>query len=241
MESGYIVWEGKSVLDQSIDIVAIATMQSNNQKTGDMVQTWIMRSDMHPHEALKSGEDSPVCGDCPLRSGQGCYVNVAQAPAAVWKSYKRGLYPKLPSNLKRIMRAREIRLGAYGDPVAVPYDVWDSIVQVVPEWTGYTHQWRTCDQRFNNLLMASTHSIQENAVAHSMGWRTFRAKLEGEDLAPNEFYCPSDRGIECRECLACDGTHLGTRRSTFKSVAIDVHGSSPKLKRAIITLNGLRV
>jgi hypothetical protein len=139
------------------------------------------------------------------------------------------------------MKGREIRLGAYGDPCAVDYEVWHNIVQIVPKWTGYTHQWRTCDQRFRHLLMASTHSIVENAIAHKMGWRTFRAKLPGEELQANEFYCPSDRGIECRDCRACDGTHLETRRSTMRSVAIDVHGSTPKLKRAMLTLNGLRV
>ena len=238
METGYVLFEGESRLEPGVPIFVVATLHSSNEKTGDMIQTWIMRSDVHPLDALKTGNDAPVCGDCPLRSGQGCYVNVAQAPAAVWKSYKRGAYPAIN---KRRMTGREIRLGAYGDPCAVDYEVWHNIVQIVPKWTGYTHQWRTCDQRFRHLLMASTHSIAENAIAHQMGWRTFRAKLPGEELQANEFYCPSDRGIECRDCRACDGTHLETRRSTMRSVAIDVHGSTPKLKRAMLTLNGLRV
>ena len=238
MESGYVIYEGESMLEPGVAIVAIATMQSSNIKTGNMIQTWIMRADTHPLDALKTANDAAVCGDCPLRSGNGCYVNVAQAPAAVWKSYKRGIYPALRTDR---MVGREIRLGAYGDPCALPFEVWHNIVRDVPKWTGYTHQWRTADQLFRELLMASTHSLEENAVAHSMGWRTFRAKLQGDPLASDEFYCPSDRGVECRDCRACDGTHLGTRRSTFKSVAIDVHGSAPKLKRAILTIERNKV
>ena len=238
METGYVLFEGDSRLEPGVPIVVVATLHSNNDKTGDMIQTWILRRDIDPLVAVNTGSDAPICGSCPLRSGQGCYVTVHQAPLQVWRTYQRGGYPAL--NKRRIV-GREIRLGAYGDPCAVDFEVWHDIVQVVPKWTGYTHQWRTADQRFKDLLMASTHTLAENDVAQSMGWRTFRAKLKDEPLASNEFYCPSDRGIQCRDCRACDGTHLGTRRTTMKSVAIDVHGSAPKLKRATLTLNGLQV
>lgn len=35
-----------------------------------------------------------------------------------------------------------VRLGAYGDPAAVPTRVWAELLRYVKQWTGYTHQWK---------------------------------------------------------------------------------------------------
>ena len=93
--SGVVLYEGPSRIDGA-PIVAIAcriTDASNNEKTGAMVQTFIMRRDIAPHEALKTGDDSSVCGDCPLRpinkGATRCYVRVYQAPLSVWNAYQR--------------------------------------------------------------------------------------------------------------------------------------------------------
>ena len=61
-----IIYQGPSLIDGK-PIIAIATLNSRNGKTGEMIQTWIMRSDIEPHKAIKTGEDSSVCGDCPHR------------------------------------------------------------------------------------------------------------------------------------------------------------------------------
>ena len=45
--NGVVLYEGPSVLDGA-PIAVIATLKSANVKTGDMIQTWIIRSDMHP-------------------------------------------------------------------------------------------------------------------------------------------------------------------------------------------------
>ena len=66
---GLVLWEGPSRLDGA-PIVVIATGMrrgSSNEKTGPMVQTWIMRQDEAPHVAQRTGSDASVCGDCPLR------------------------------------------------------------------------------------------------------------------------------------------------------------------------------
>ena len=73
-----ILWKGYSLLDNQ-PIVVIATTGSKNSKTGDMVQTWILRDDIAPNQAVKTGEDYSVCGDCKHR-GQSCYVKTFQAP-----------------------------------------------------------------------------------------------------------------------------------------------------------------
>jgi len=67
--SGIILYEGPSRIDGA-PIVAIATGlddPSSNEKTGPMIQTWIMRSDIPPHVAQSSGDDASVCADCKLR------------------------------------------------------------------------------------------------------------------------------------------------------------------------------
>jgi hypothetical protein len=66
---GIVIWEGPSRLDGA-PIVAIATglaRSSSNEKTGPMVQTWILRQDQAPHVAQRTGADESVCGNCPLR------------------------------------------------------------------------------------------------------------------------------------------------------------------------------
>ena len=59
-ERGYILYEGPSMLDGE-PIAVIATMTTSNVKTGDMVQTWILRSDINPVQASKIGEDKSIC------------------------------------------------------------------------------------------------------------------------------------------------------------------------------------
>ncbi len=53
---GFIMWEGASVLDGS-PIVCIATLETSNKKTGAMVQTLIIRTDMSPIEGSKAKKD----------------------------------------------------------------------------------------------------------------------------------------------------------------------------------------
>jgi hypothetical protein len=67
--NGVILYEGPSVIDGA-PIVAIATgfkSPSSNDKTGTMIQVWILRADIAPHEAQKTGADESICGDCPMR------------------------------------------------------------------------------------------------------------------------------------------------------------------------------
>ena len=78
--NGFIIYKGPSKLDNK-PIVVVAIPKSGNSKTDSMLQTFIMRSDVPPLDALKSGDDYSVCGDCLARpSNQGwCYVSVARS------------------------------------------------------------------------------------------------------------------------------------------------------------------
>ena len=225
-EKGYVLWRGESRIDGS-PIVAIATMKTNNRKTGDMVQTWILRDDVSPIEAVNLGLDIAICGDCPhrwalRRSGKSeqaaCYVNVGQAPLAIWRAYKRGAYCDQWS--PDVFEGRAIRIGAYGDPVAVPIKVWRSMLIKAIGHTGYTHQWKYARAKsYKGLLMASVDSLEESLLALSNGWRFFRI---GEKATANDIKCPSDR-ISCEQCKLCSGVGEDSKRAGVKSIFIPAH------------------
>jgi hypothetical protein len=99
-----------------------------------------------------------------------------------------------------------IRFGAYGDPAALPVDLLLNLASVASRRTGYTHQWRTCDQRLRAVLMASCDNTKDCDDAHAMGWRTFRVSTDGAPL-DGEVVCPAttERALSCVDCGLCSG------------------------------------
>ena len=226
---GYIMYQGPSMLTGA-EIVVIATMSTTNNKTGDMVQTWILDANTNPVEAIKTGVDENVCGHCPHR-GTTCYVNVGQAPNAVYKGFKRGIYPQFDMALHGLHFAhRKTRLGAYGDPAAAPYETMALIAGLGLGHTGYTHQiaHKGFDKRFIDLCMVSADTPKQARKYQAMGAHTFRVALEGDSLDHGEIECLADsEGLQCVDCGLCDGTK--------KNVAITVHGTgASKFKSAMV-------
>ena len=92
--NGYVLQRGFSPIDGK-PFVVIMTMNSNNRKTGKMLQVWILNESVNPVEAIATGADYTICGDCPHRKqsdgSRSCYVNVGQAPNSIWKAYKLSL------------------------------------------------------------------------------------------------------------------------------------------------------
>ncbi|WP_368508079.1 hypothetical protein [Bradyrhizobium lupini] len=233
--NGFVFYRGPSMLDGS-PIIAIATgtaKGSRNAKTGGEVQTWILRDDLSPVDAVKVGADVSICGDCKHRGMNGtarsCYVTVFQAPLVVWKAAKRGLYPDVsPEAGAAILSGKVLRLGSYGDPAAVPVHVWRALVAHVEGHTGYTHQWRTSDA-LRDLCMASCDSAFEQELATAQGWRTFRVMAQGEALLPREISCPASKEAgaktSCSACKACGGTSAKAK----VNIAILAHGAASKV------------
>lgn len=224
---GFIIYEGNSVLDGA-PIVVIATLETSNVKTGKMVQTWIMRSDIEPHQAVKSGQDESVCGGCPHRHylGGSCYVLPFQAPLGVYRAYKRGSYPKLTAEYFWMLNGRKLRAGAYGDPAAVPYYIWKGLFALASGGTGYTHQagHPNFDPRILEFCMVSADTPKQAQKFHKQGLRTFRVKTEDAPLLAGEIECLADsKGLSCEECLLCSGA---TVRGA--AVVINVHGQRAK-------------
>jgi hypothetical protein len=221
-QSGYIIYEGPSMLDGS-PIVAVATMQTSNAKTGQMVQTWILRADLSPLAAIDAKSDDAICGACPHRRALGgaCYVNVGQAPTAVFKAFKRGNYSHEWN--PETFAGRKVRLGAYGDPAAVPADVWASVLERTDGHTGYTHQLRHPNFQHELLkwVMVSADTAKQAAAVQAKGVRTFRVKTADSAFLPGEIECLADsKGLSCLECGLCSGAD-----DSAPSVAITIHGS----------------
>jgi len=249
LPTGIILYKGPSLIDGG-PIVAIANAfrRSENKKTGTMIQVWIIREDKHPAECILDRSDFSICGDCKHRAkeidgkrakGGSCYVNLMYGPFAIYHAYKRGTYQPFELPHLRLFKGRHVRLGAYGDPAAVPIEVWEAICSVAAGWTGYTHQWRTCDQSLARFCMASVDTPTEYREAKHMLWRTFRVRLtKTAKLAPNEMVCPaSDEAgnkTDCEHCSGCSGT-----RSNRKDVAIVVHGWKGKVKNFKRTIANL--
>jgi len=225
--NGIVLWEGVSAFDGA-PLVCVATTGSKNRKTGALVQTWIIRADVGPADAVAMGQDASVCGTCPHRHflGGDCYVVPGQAPGSVFRAYKRGAYARRgdagwAEMHGRMMRGAgddgyQVRAGSYGDPALVPADVWARLNVV----TGYSHAWRMpWAQAHRAWMMASCDGPGDLARAREMGWRAF-VVVRGGDAPDGTVECPSARGVACADCRLCGGA----QRAGAKDVRIEAHG-----------------
>jgi hypothetical protein len=237
MAFGAVFYLGPSLLtgDPIVGILTGLEGESLNAKTGRIAQAWILRSDLAPMDAKRANVDDAVCGDCKLRGrdgkDSGCYVPVWVAPNQVYKSFIAGHYPTVTwPELQAIVEGRMLRLGAYGDPAAIPFEVWRATIRAASSWIGYTHAWRVCDPRFKATVMASVDTVDEFVAAGLSGWRTFRIRRRDEPLvAGAEFQCPASDEMNhrttCAQCRLCRGTS-----SPARSVAIFPHGKPSSLR-----------
>ena len=210
MKSG-IIYNGPSLLDGK-PIVVIATFSNRNTKTGAVVQTYILRSDINPLEASKTGEDYSICGNCIMRGEvttdperkqakkRKCYVNLGQGVLIVYKSFLRGVYAMANTKTGRntLGRARFVRVGTYGDPAAVPAFIWEQLLSEADDWTAYSHQsgWRP------DIAMQSADNKAQALEHWKAGRRTFRVIADlGELDKANEALCPASkeagRRVQC--------------------------------------------
>lgn len=219
-----ILYRGPSLFDTTAEIIVVATVGSDNRKTGPMVQLWILRIDVHPLVAVREGQDSAICGTCDMR-GRGrdrsCYVTVQHAPAAVYRALRTYPdYSMLPPRLVSLkLRGQRVRVGAYGDPSAIPVEWWLAILWHAKAWTAYTSMWATADRRMADFCMASVRSVGEQTLAASMGYRTYRIRTQ-DALLSNEIICPASdeagHASTCARCLLCNGTkHDGPNIAIF--------------------------
>jgi len=227
--------------ERVIVVVTGLRKPSANEKTGDLIQSWVLARHEAPHLAQRTGGDSVVCGTCPQRPllGGGCYVRTDQAPLAVWRSYQAGQYPVLThAHLARAKaRGAALRIGAYGDPSVTPAVLWERLAAALGRSVGYTHAWRTAE--LASVAMASVESPEDAAEARALGYRTFRIRAAGAPLLAGEIECPAsaEGGYRrtCATCGACDGSRGAEDRRA--SVSIVAHGA--RAKRALPILRAV--
>jgi len=227
---GYVVYEGPSAVDGKPIAVIINKIDadSENTKTGGLVQSFIIRTDIAPTDALKTGDDESVCGNCQHRpvlakqSGEPpCYVNVGRSVRSVYGAYTRGRYERVtPKQAGKLLAGKRIRLGTYGDPGAAPLKVWQDVIAHADGHTGYSHLWQRhtspkARDAWAKLVMASADNAAEYLFAKSLGWRTFRVATDWVK-ADNEVRCPASKEMgaktTCEACLLCGGTTTNTHK-----------------------------
>jgi hypothetical protein len=240
--NGYVIYRGPSLIDGA-PIVVIASginKRSKNEKTGGMLQTYILRSDMHPFDANKTGADVSICGTCPhrgtptadaarkLAEGRSCYVNMGQGVLQTWKAFMAGKYPDAtPDQIADIGRGRRVRIGTYGDGGAVPQNVWTTLIQHADGHTAYTHQTTTLEKtntKWAQIFMVSADTLHDARDAWANGRRTFRVVSDVSEKTPNEIICPASaeagKRTTCEKCGLCAGASIAA-----KNIAIVAHGT----------------
>jgi hypothetical protein len=224
-----VIYRGPSLIDGS-PIVVLVTYSKRNKKTGEMLQTYILRDDMDPLTASKTGADEAICGTCQHRGiptsdpvakqakGRTCYVVLGQGVLSIWKAYLRGLY--VQQSAADMGRGRMVRVGTYGDPGAVPPEVWDALLSEAAGWTAYTHR-----AGFRpDMAMQSADTYAQALAFWEAGARTFRVVQDVAEIdLAREVMCPASKEAgkrtTCEACKLCAG--LATRSP--KSVAIVQH------------------
>ena len=225
---GAIFYKGPSQIDGA-PIFATAIWSSRNSKTGDLLQTYILRADMDPRDANKTGADRAICGDCrhrgqthddpklKLAKHRSCYVVMGQGPLNVWRAFQRGRYPEMVPEILGV--GQQVRVGTYGDPAAVPADIWRRLLKHAKGHTAYTHNGAD-----PTMAMISADTLAEAQQAWASKYRTFRVVRDVSELQRNEVLCPASAEAgykaQCADCMLCGGTSVKA-----KSVAIVAHGS----------------
>ena len=218
------------------EIATIAVFNSTNAKTGNVVQVYYLPIAEHPMDAIKSGLDQSICGNCTLRPLFGrktkCYVRKGHGPAKVWATFHNNRYPlidnllpALQQQVMEILASKPIRLGAYGDPAA---DVESSkrLAKIGGRNTlAYTHQWKLFPE-LKPFAMASVDNLEDYQLAKSEGWRSYRHQSldrlqyhndgrfidihnkEWNGGYQSEILCPNTtHKIQCVDCKLCNGAN----------------------------------
>lgn len=246
--TGFELWSGPSEVDGAPIGVVVTHLQRDpqNRKLGHMSQAWILPRDTSPNEAVRGGQDRAVCGDCRFRptNAGGCYVPIFSAPHRVWWAWRQFETYQPVEQLPRNLGVKPIRIGAWGDPSAVPPKVWEPLLDAVPDYTSYTHRWRQLDVSLWGWCMASVDSVSEKEEANAAGWRTFRVRGPGDPLLPDEVVCPAAEEakthgrVVCASCKLCNGirrNQFGMRdRLQPRNISIIVHGQA--FRRAELAL-----
>ena len=220
------IWEGNGIFA----VLTGLTSQSKNKKTGDMLGISILPIEEKPSDSIKHKNDSAQCGTCALAASTpgpwSCYVNPISLNS-VWTATIKQKVSKLVDKFLAITPT-PIRLGTYGDPARLPLELIKKLIgNKGRKYTGYTHQWETCNPAYSKYLMASIDHTNSKEKAISKGYRTYRILGELDMLGEDEIMCPHDStGVQCADCRLCSGNGVKA-----KNIAVRVSGPKNKVSQ----------
>lgn len=235
----------------------IQTRLSGNTKTGKVLQTWHLNPDMDPLEARRYGAgDERICGndECEHRAKEDqkqgtCYV-FGFVLVGLYKAYLRGRYPHwsefgdtLAEVLTKAGSGKNVRLGAYGDPVCLGEANVAALVCEAKTFLGYTHQWKRDELAWaKEYMMASVDTPEMLLAADAREWRAF--SVYSPDVAPSEalqrmrshglkvLRCPASKEAgEKANCNNCPIECSGKASKVQHHVMIQAHGAKPIMNR----------
>jgi hypothetical protein len=188
---------------------------TTNSKTGNIPTLSFMQLEGVPSKLRSAHQDKPSCGDCPLRSGGGCYVNLGFGPNKTHDS----IVEEPLESLQHLTVKTVTRVGGYGDIMSCPPELRDRIFENIRgHFVGYSHV------QDKELPSGILRSIEDPALIGDYHNRTARIVNCAEDVIPEkEILCPAitHSHITCRTCGFC-----GPR--VAKSVAFIKHGTAKK-------------
>lgn len=194
-----------------IDIYLVITgfkRKSSNRKTGEMLQSYIVDKNSIYEKTVFGAK----CKDCTMVDK--CYVKMDKI--AVRRTLKKVLnkesncYKNISCDeLIDLLKDKSLRFGTYGDPSALPIHLVINMCNVLKQWTGYTHFWKTCNPLYSLYFMASVESLELKTEANQMGWRTFEVILDNNTNYSDGIQCPAiTKGINCIDCGLCKGNSI---------------------------------
>jgi hypothetical protein len=195
-------------------------LESNNSKTGNMVQNFIFplswfETDKH----LSKLDDSSICFDCVYSQSKtkGCYVRKGFANMSMWgkiKSIRKigitnipDYSEKIDNLLEVLLSGKGIRFGSYGEPILLGEKMVQKICGYANFWTGYTHQFHKHIWS-NKYFMASVESDFSFNLAKKLGFRVFYI-VDSMNESKNFIHCPASKEMNkkanCDTCKLCMG------------------------------------
>ena len=234
MKDSIVIYKGISLLDNETPIMVVMSgynKDSKNEKTGPLVQLYILPIDILPKDAYQSGSKS-VCGDCKYNGNNGCYVRWSHLKS-LWNSARKQ-NPVSMRIAKELIKGLRVRVGAAGDPAAIPFSFWNSLLSGCENHTGYTHQWDKDEfSSLSSLFVASTDSKDETRRANEKGWSTFEV-IDNEEPSASSILClatdttKTKNGLpfDCASCMGCNG------KGKQKNWYVKLHGATNTVAKA---------
>lgn len=219
------IYKAKNAL--GMDVAVQVQHGSNNLKTGNGVQIWILPMSWVERGKEAMNDDEASCMDCihSKRKNSTCYVRKGMSEMGLRSkvlslnnAYQSGVLEVLPIDdmaEHEVERCRDkyVRFGAYGEPVFLGERNVKAIAEASANFTGYTHQWYQDKYQWaSKYFMASVENEPLMQKANGKGWRTFRVKSKSEVKVLYEVVCPaskeSGRRVKCSKCGLCKGQSI---------------------------------